>query len=157
GRHPEARGGAAQRVNQWEPIGVVHSPRKELDDDDWGSVRSTITLNPGIPAESLVGLETFSHVEVIFLFDRYEAGAEIEWSRHPRGDKRFPKVGVFAQRVSKRPNRIGCTVVKVEGVSGDTLTVTGLDAADGTAVLDIKPVFTEFLPRDPIKQPPWVS
>ena len=144
-------------MNQWEPIGVVHSPRKSLDDDHWGDVVSTIKLSPGIPTESLSGLETFSHVEVIFLFDRYEADAAVEWSRHPRGDKRFPVVGVFAQRVSKRPNRIGATVVKVEKVSGDTLTVRGLDAADGTAVLDIKPVFREFLPRESVEQPTWVS
>ena len=144
-------------MNQWEPIGVVHSPRKTLDDDHWGDVRATIQLNPGIPPESLVGLETFSHVEVIFLFDRYEPDAEVEWSRHPRSDKRWPKVGVFAQRVSKRPNRMGATVVKLEKVAGDTLTVIGLDAADGTAVLDIKPVFREFLPKDAVKQPEWVS
>ena len=144
-------------MNQWEPIGVVHSPRKTLDDDHWGDVLSTIQLHDGIPPESLSGLEGFSHVEVIYLFDRYEADAEVEWSRHPRGDQRWPRVGVFAQRVSKRPNRIGATVVKVEKVSGDTLTVRGLDAADGTAVLDIKPVFREFLPRDSVQQPKWVS
>ena len=144
-------------MNQWEPIAVVRSPRKTLDDDHWGDVVSTIALRPGIPEESLAGLDAFSHVEVFFLFDRYEPDAEVEWARHPRGDKRFPRVGVFAQRVSRRPNRIGATIVAVKGVKGGTITVMGLDVADGTAVLDIKPVFREFLPREPVRQPTWVS
>lgn len=144
-------------MNHWEPVAVVHSPRKDLADDHWGAVQSTIALLPGVPPESLAGLDAFSHVEVLFLFDHFEPDAQIEWRRHPRGNRAWPSVGIFAQRTSRRPNRIGATVVKVERVEGDTLIVTGLDAADGTPVLDIKPVFTEFLPREPVVQPRWVS
>jgi len=54
------------------------------------------------------------------------------------------------------PNPIGLTVVQILSVDGRTLTVQGLDAVNGSPVLDIKPVFSEFLPRE-VKQPPWVS
>jgi tRNA-Thr(GGU) m(6)t(6)A37 methyltransferase TsaA len=144
-------------VNQWEPIAVVRSPRKKLDDDFWGDVTATIQLARGVPKESLAGLNTFSHVEVIFLFHRHEPDAAVEWARHPRSNKLWPKVGVFAQHVSRRPNRIGTTIAKIVSVRGRTVKVKGLDAVDGTPVLDLKPVFREFLPRERVRQPKWVS
>ncbi len=76
-------------------------------------------------------------------------------SRHPRGNKDWPEVGIFAQRNKDRPNHIGLTVVNVVKREGRSLFVQGLDAVNGTPVLDIKPVFTEFLPRGPIRQPGW--
>jgi tRNA (Thr-GGU) A37 N-methylase len=66
-------------------------------------------------------------------------------------------VGILAQRGSGRPNRIGVSVCEVLAVDGRTLRVRGLDAIDGTPVLDIKPVMTEFLPRGQVRQPAWSS
>src|SRR5262249_13189098 len=66
-------------------------------------------------------------------------------------------VGIFAQRGSARPNRLGVTIVRLLGCTGRTLHVNGLDAVDGTPVLDIKPVISELLPRDAVRQPPWAS
>jgi tRNA (Thr-GGU) A37 N-methylase len=66
-------------------------------------------------------------------------------------------VGIFAQRGKNRPNRIGVTVCRIVSVSGRRIEVEGLDAIDGTPVLDIKPVMAEFLPRGEIRQPDWSS
>jgi tRNA (Thr-GGU) A37 N-methylase len=66
-------------------------------------------------------------------------------------------VGIFAQRAKVRPNRIGSTMVEIVSRAATVLEVIGLDAADGTPVLDIKPVMREFLPRTPVRQPPWAT
>jgi len=64
-------------------------------------------------------------------------------------------VGIFAQRGKDRPNRLGTTIAEIKGREGRVLTVAGLDAVDGTPVLDIKPLMVEFLPRGSVRQPPW--
>lgn len=84
--------------------------------------------------------------------DAVERGA-----RHPRGRQDWPLTGVFAQRNKDRPNRIGVTICAVVSVEGMRLKVEGLDAIDGTPVIDIKPVMREFAPREEIRQPAWVS
>ena len=138
-----------------EPIGYVRSTRNDLRDDEWANVTARIELTEQLAAESLDGLEEFSHAEVIFHFDRVAESA-IEWgARHPRGNPAWPRVGIFAQRGKDRPNRLGTTVVEIEGRDGRMLTVRGLDAIDGTPVLDIKPVMAEFLPRGEVRQPRW--
>ena len=76
-------------------------------------------------------------------------------SRHPRGNKAWPKVGIFAQRNKDRPNHLGLTIVSIIKREGRTLFVKGLDAIGGTPVLDIKPVFAESLPRGAVRQPQW--
>ena len=124
-------------------------------DDYWGGELATIELAADVPAESLNGLETFSHAEILFVFDKLDPPALTTGARHPRGNTSWPKVGIFAQRAKARPNRIGATIVKIVKREGRTLTVSGLDALDGTPVIDIKPVFREFLPSDPVVQPPW--
>jgi tRNA (Thr-GGU) A37 N-methylase len=78
-------------------------------------------------------------------------------ARHPRNNKEWPKVGIFAQRGKNRPNQIGTTICKILRVTGRTLHVKGLDAIDGTPVLDIKPWVNEFAPRGATIQPKWIS
>ena len=138
----------------FHPIAYVSNPRLTIDDDNWGGVISEITLDESLPMESLDGIETFSHVEILFYFDQV-AEENIPMSRHPRGNKDWPQVGVFAQRNKDRPNHIGLTVARIIKHEGRSLFVEGLDAIDGTPVLDIKPVMAEFLPREPIRQPGW--
>lgn len=137
------------------PIAVVRSPRKEVVDDDWGEVASVIELSPDLDEDSLVGIEDFSHVEVIFFFDQIP-DSQVEYgARHPRGNREWPRVGVFAQRCKYRPNRLGATIARLSRREGRRLHVVGLDAIDGTPVLDLKPVMREFLPREPVTQPRW--
>lgn len=139
------------------PIGTVRSTRTDLSDDDWDRVGARIELTSDFDAEALAGLEDFSHAEIVFQFDRIAEANVERRSRHPRGNREWPKVGIFAQRGSARPNRLGCTIVRVLRREGRVLVVAGLDAADGTPVLDIKPVMREFLPREDVTQPAWAS
>lgn len=140
------------------PIGHVRSERTEPLDDNWDAVKSHIVLDADQYApESLAGLDTFSHVEVFFVFDRVRDEKIVTGARHPRGCKDWPKVGIFAQRGKNRPNRLGATICKIDRVEGLEVHLTGLDAIDGSPVIDIKPVMTEFLPRGSVHAPEWVS
>jgi len=139
-----------------EPIGWVRSSRTEPIDDNWDAVTATIALDPDqFTARSLLGLDEFSHVEVVYLFDQVDPATIETASRHPRGNTDWPEVGIFAQRAKMRPNRLGVSVCRLLGLDGLTLRVQGLDAIDGTPVLDIKPYMIEFGPREPTRQPDW--
>ena len=140
------------------PIGWVESGRRGRADDDWGDVESTIRLDAErFSPDALAGLGEFSHVEVIFLFDQLDEVKVSTGARHPRGNEAWPKVGIFAQRASSRPNRLGLTTCELVGVEGLALRVRGLDAVDATPVLDIKPFVREFQPRSEVRQPAWMS
>lgn len=140
------------------PIGFVRGGRPSLEQDHWGSSLCRIELDPGrFSADALLGLDEFSHAEVIFHFDRVPPDAVCHGAKHPRNDPAWPRVGIFAQRAPQRPNRLGVTICGIEGVEGLSLFIRGLDAADGSPVLDIKPVWRAFQPRGAIRQPDWVS
>lgn len=136
-------------------IGRISGGRAEPIDDDWGDVVSQIVLDERFPPDSLAGLDAFSHIDVVFVFDRVEESSVTLGARHPRGRADWPAVGIFAQRAKGRPNRIGVTTCEVVAVEDRTVTVRGLDAIDGTPVLDLKPYMVEFAPRSPVHQPPW--
>ena len=146
---------AAADVFTLRPIGFVRGGRAEPIDDGWDAVTATIALTPEFGPEALAGLDGFSHVEVVFLFHRVAERAVVTGARHPRGRADWPKVGIFAQRGKDRPNRLGVTVCKLLGINGTTLNVAGLDAIDGTPILDIKPCMRGFLPRGDIREPDW--
>lgn len=137
-----------------QPIAIVKNSRTDLSDDYWGTVISEIELMDHIPADALNGIEEFSHLAVIFIFDKADK-SKIVFTGHPRGNKNWPEVGIFAQRKKDRPNSIGLTNVELIGRNGNKLFVKHLDAVDGTPVLDIKPLMKEFLPARPIRQPQW--
>jgi tRNA-Thr(GGU) m(6)t(6)A37 methyltransferase TsaA len=139
------------------PIGTVKNNLQVIEDDNRGSRISVIELLDPLTEEALDGLEDFSHAEVIFFFDRVDEHSVETGARHPRNNPNWPRVGILAQRGRNRPNRLGATIVRIIGHSGRTLTVEGLDALDGTPVIDIKPVMREFLPHGEIRQPAWVS
>ncbi len=138
------------------PIAFVSNDRNHLGDDNWGDVISRIQLREDLAPELFMGLDSFSHVEIIFVFHRISANKITPDSRHPRNNKNWPKLGLLAQRSSYHPNPIGLSVAKILEVDGRVLTVQGLDAVDGSPILDLKPVFQEFSPKD-IHQPAWVS
>lgn len=139
-------------------IGTVRSTRAATEDDDWDSVVSSIELDPGqFTTDALAALDTFSHVEVIYVFDRVDPARVERGARHPRNNRAWPKVGIFAQRGKDRPNRIGTAVCRVDRIDGLRIHVTGLDAVEGTPVLDIKPWVNEFGPRGDTRQPDWMS
>ena len=138
-------------------IGAVHNERKTPEDDYWGDVISEIKLNNEWSMSSLDGIESFSHLEIIFLFHLVTDDKIQYSSRHPRNNEAYPKVGIFAQRGKNRPNKIGLTVVELIKREGNSLKVRGLDAINGTPIIDIKPVMNEFLPNGEIRQPQWAT
>ncbi|WP_373003272.1 SAM-dependent methyltransferase [Hyphomonas sp.] len=141
-----------------KPVGHVRCDRSEAIDDDWDSVPARIELDTALfDAEALMGLETFSHAEVIFLFDQVPDAKIVTGARYPRGNTDWPKIGIFAQRGKNRPNRLGATICEILSVDGTVLHIKGLDAIDGTPVLDIKPVMSGFQPRGQMREPGWAK
>ncbi|KGA81396.1 tRNA (N6-threonylcarbamoyladenosine(37)-N6)-methyltransferase TrmO [Lysinibacillus fusiformis] len=138
-----------------QPVATVSNSRKTIKDDLWGEIISTIELSENLHEESLKGIEDFSHIEIIFYFDQVSDDQIQYEARHPRNNQNYPKVGIFAQRGKNRPNKIGITMVELVEVKQRTLIVKGLDAIDGTPIIDMKPVMKEFLPKGVIKQPAW--
>jgi tRNA-Thr(GGU) m(6)t(6)A37 methyltransferase TsaA len=139
------------------PIATVKNARKEVEDDNWGNVISILELDSAFSEEAFFQIESFSHAEVFYYFDRVEDSKIETGARHPRNNQDWPKVGIFAQRGKNRPNRLGATIVQVLKREGRQLFVQGLDAVDGTPILDIKPVMQEFLPREEVTQPQWAT
>ncbi len=139
---------------QIESIGTVYNKRKEAVDDFWGDTISEIRLHDSIPESSLDGIENFSHVEVLFVFDKATEPV-VYGSVHPRGNTNWPKVGIFVQRKKNRPNLMGATICEIVKREGRSLWVKLLDAIDETPVIDIKPVWQGFLPQKPVIEPEW--
>jgi tRNA (Thr-GGU) A37 N-methylase len=138
------------------PIGRVRGGRAEPTDDAWGTVEAEIRLDPAVLGpEAALGLDAFSHVVVVFVFDRIDPAKVERNARHPRGRTDWPRAGILAQRGSPRPNRLGVTCCRLLGVDGMVLRVQGLDAIDGTPVLDVKPHMTGFDPRGGVREPDW--
>ncbi|HEY2213479.1 MAG TPA: SAM-dependent methyltransferase [Acidimicrobiales bacterium] len=139
------------------PIGTVVGGRTEPIDDDWGGVEAVIRLDAErFDADVVAGLDQFSHLCVVFIFNLVDEADIVTGARHPRGNPDWPMVGMFAQRAKMRPNRIGvsyCSLVRVDGLD---LHVRGLDAIDGSPVVDIKPYMKEFEPTD-THQPSWAT
>lgn len=139
-----------------EPIAIVHSPVAEGVDEDWGAVVSSIDVKPEY-ADGLRGLDGFSHALIVFYMHQSSFSADSDLVRRPRGRADMPEAGIFAQRAKHRPNPIGITAVEVVGVEGNVLRVRGLDAVDGTPVLDIKPYVPAFDRRDAATVPEWMT
>lgn len=141
---------------EMRPIGFVRGGREHATKDGWGDNRSRLELDPDrFTTDALCGLEDVSHIEVVFYFhidadEPTETGA-----RHPRGRLDWPRVGIFAQHGRMRPNRIGASICRVLGLDGTAVDVEGLDAVDGTPLLDIKPVWSGYLPRGELREPAW--
>lgn len=141
-----------------EPVGVVVGGRAEAFDDGWDKEEAVIRVDgtrfgPDAPA----GLDAFSHLEVVFRFHLVDPSAVTTTARRPRGNTAWPRVGIFAQRGRNRPNLLGVSRCRLLAVDGLDLRVRGLDAIDGSPVLDVKPYMAEFGPRGEVVQPEWAT
>ena len=125
-----------------EQIGVVQNGVKEPTDVGWGDVVSEIVLDERL-ANGLDGIEQFSHLLILFWMHRAEEAEPVRMRRRPQGRQDMPEVGIFAQRARHRPNPIGVTAVRLLSRDRNRLIVRGLDAINGTPVLDVKP----YVPR----------
>lgn len=123
----------------------------------WARVESTLRFRPEY-VDGLQGLSAYSHVLVVFFLDRAQGfDPAKQLLRRPRGLESLDPVGVFAQRTKYRPNPLGITAAELLGVDGDAVRVRGLDALDGTPVLDVKPYMPMFDRRDGVTLPPWAD
>ncbi|MBI4497488.1 MAG: tRNA (N6-threonylcarbamoyladenosine(37)-N6)-methyltransferase TrmO [Chloroflexi bacterium] len=138
-----------------EPIGVVRSPLREPGQAPDPIVAAEVIVRDDLAA-ALVGLEGFGRITVVFWMDRVpEAGRALRQVR-PGGHAALPLVGVLATRTHNRPNPIGVTVVELLGVEGARLRVRGLDALDGTPVLDVRPYLPPYDAFPDAAMPSWV-
>ena len=138
-------------------IGYVSSSRARAGRRRLGRDRVDDPARRRVRRRSLRGLAEFSHVEVVYLFHLVDPASITTDARRPRGNPEWPEVGIFAQRGKGRPNRIGVSTCQLLGVGGTSVRVRGLDAIDGTPVLDIKPYMREFGPRGEIREPAWAD
>ena len=139
------------------PIGTVVGGRSDPIDDHWAEVRADIVLDERFPEDALLGVDAFSHIDVVFVFHGVDEDSIVAGARHPRGREDWPRVGIFAHRAKMRPNRIGVSTCRLLGVEGRIVHVAGLDAIDGTPVLDLKPYMTEMGPQTAVTEPAWVA
>jgi tRNA (adenine37-N6)-methyltransferase len=138
---------ASPQAIQVQPIGVV---KRQGD-------RALIDLRPEL-APALEGLTGFSHVWVFYWFhenDRPEERATLQV--HPRRNPNNPLTGVFATRAPVRPNLIGFSCCRIVGVNKNILEVEGLDAREGSPVLDLKPYIPASDARPEAKVPGWLK
>jgi tRNA-Thr(GGU) m(6)t(6)A37 methyltransferase TsaA len=138
-------------------IGTVRSSVTDKTDQQWGDVTSEIHLSPEFIA-GVQGLDAFSHILVLFYMHKSAFSPQHDLVRRPQGRDDMPLIGIFAQRAKHRPNPLGVTVVRlVEIKTQGVLVVKGLDAIDGTPVLDIKPYFPAFDHKHDVVVPAWVQ
>ena len=140
------------KVIELKPIGFVKTKAIGKEVRDKRNI-SEIVFHQNLK-EALDGLSEFSHLFVIFWMHEISKEERKTRNVHPRGREDMPLLGVFATRTPYRPNPIGLTLVELLEVKGNLITVRGLDAFDGTPVLDIKP----FDPWDLVEEtkvPNW--
>ncbi|MBU0741483.1 tRNA (N6-threonylcarbamoyladenosine(37)-N6)-methyltransferase TrmO [bacterium] len=138
------------------PIGRVRSPVREPVDEDWGDVEAVIDVEPAL-RPGLRGLEDFSHLVVVTYLHEASFDPERHLVRRPRGLNEMPEVGIFAQRAKDRPNSLGVTCVQLVAMVDEGVRVRGLDAIDGTPVLDLKPYYPHYDAAPDARVPGWVD
>jgi len=134
------------------PIGVVRT--ESVGDEVKDKSRlSEILINCEL-TQALEGVGEFSHIFVLFWLHEISVKERRRLKVHPRGRQDMPLLGVLATRTNLRPNPIGLTVCTLVKVDGNVLTVRGLDAYDGTPVLDVKPLDLWDCPEN-VRMPEW--
>ena len=141
---------------EFESIGTVNNNVTDKKDIGWGENVSRIVINPELKG-GLMGLSEFSHIIVVYYLHEAKFNMEKHLTRRPRDREDMPLSGIFSQRAKDRPNPIGITSVKLVSVDDNVITVKGLDAVDGTPVLDIKPYFPVYDSKSNAEIPEWVD
>jgi tRNA-Thr(GGU) m(6)t(6)A37 methyltransferase TsaA len=136
----------------FNPIGYVRTVAVSGEVKDNAGV-SEIVLGPNL-VKALEGVEGFSHLFVLFYLNQTPTDKRQSLKIHPKGRDDLPLIGIFGTRTMFRPNPIGLTLVELLKIDGNVLTVRGLDAFDGTPVLDIKPYVPLGIPEN-ARIPGW--
>lgn len=138
------------------PIGVVKNNITEPRREDWQTVVSEIIVNENLK-EALSHIEEFSHIIVLYWMHEVSPSQRSVMRVHPRGKQNLPLVGVLASRSPARPNPIGIITAKLVERRDNVLKVIGLDAVDGTPVLDIKPYIPGYDSPTKAETPSWIT
>jgi tRNA (adenine37-N6)-methyltransferase len=136
------------------PIGFVRTETVGDETEDKTGT-SQIIINSEL-TEALNGITGFSHLFILFWLNKIPNQQRKTLRVHPRGRQDMPLLGVFATRTKLRPNPIGLTLVELVKTEGNVITVRGLDAFNGTPVLDVKPFDFWDMAKD-AKVPQWWS
>lgn len=139
-----------------EWIGVVQNEVNEPVDEGWGQVVSEIVLDEQF-TDGMDGIEDFSHVLILYWMHRAAEAEPVRMRRRPQGRRDMPAVGIFAQRARHRPNPLGVTAVALLGREKNRLVVRGLDAINGTPVVDVKPYVPQFDRVHSPRVPAWFN
>jgi tRNA-Thr(GGU) m(6)t(6)A37 methyltransferase TsaA len=137
-------------------IGVVSNDIKQPIRHGWQEVVSKITIDSELTA-ALDGLEEFSHIIVLYWMHQLPQGRRLPLKVHPMGNEALPLTGRFATRSPSRPNPVGQATVELLERRGNVLKVKGLDAIDGTPVIDIKPYIPGYDSAAGAKAPRWIT
>jgi tRNA (adenine37-N6)-methyltransferase len=143
----------ARPVVTLKPIGTVKSIVKEPRHGGWADVVSRLEID-GEYAAGMKGLEDYSHVTVVYWMNQVDS-CTITYT--PQGRKDVPEVGIFACRCPTRPNPIAVSTAELVRIDGSVLTVKGLDALDGTPIIDVKPYTPQYDLRERVRVPYWVN
>ena len=138
------------------PIGIVKNGIRESRGHYWQDVISEIIVNEDLK-EALDRIEEFSHIIVLYWMHKMPQSRRLVMKVHPRKQKSLPLVGVFSTHSPARPNNILVTVVELLSREKNVLKVTGLDALDGSPVLDIKPYIQYQENIKNIRHPDWIK
>ncbi|MFI7337181.1 TrmO family methyltransferase [Streptomyces sp. NPDC050085] len=141
---------------QIDPIGEVVEGRTEVADDYWGGIESVIQLDESqFPPDAVQGLDSFSHLIVVWHFNQASPDDVEYHARSPRGNPAWPATGTFAHRNHRRPNQLAQSFPRLIAVDGLRLRVTDLDAVVGTKIYDLSPYFADMGPRGARREPAW--
>jgi tRNA-Thr(GGU) m(6)t(6)A37 methyltransferase TsaA len=139
-----------------KPIGIVRNRVREPRMEGWEDVPSDVIVRKNLTG-ALDGIEGYSHVVILFHLHKVSDDERNRTHCHPRGDPRYPLQGVFATRTQHRPNPVGISVVRLVKRRRNVLRVKGLDAINGTPVLDIKPYIPHYDAPSEVRLPEWVT
>ena len=140
----------------FKPIGIVRNEIKRPVRQSWEDVISDIVVDSSL-TEALDNLEEFSHIIVLYWMHQAAAGGQPPTKVHPKSRQELPLIGLFASRSPSRPNPVGKAVVRLLQRRRNILKVQGLDAIDGTPVIDIKPYMPGYDSVTDAKVPPWIT
>jgi len=137
-----------------KPIGKVKNSERQMRREGWETLVSEIILEPK-HEEALEGVEENSHLLILFWLHRLRRTDREMKKIHPKSRQDLPLVGIFSTRTQYRPNPLGLTLVKLMGRKKNILRVQGLDAVNGTPVIDIKPLSPRHEFPAKVRLPAW--
>jgi tRNA-Thr(GGU) m(6)t(6)A37 methyltransferase TsaA len=141
---------------EFTTIGAVNNTIRNKKDTNWGNDESQIIIDEEYE-DGLNGLSEFSHIIVVYFLDKAKFNREQHLVRRPQNREDMPMVGILSQRAKDRPNPIGITSCELITVNKNIISVKGLDAIDGTPILDIKPYYPMYDCKNNAVVPEWVK